>query len=481
MHPAFLKLTGRRAVVVGGGAVAAGKIDALLEAGADVVVVAPEMRADMDARRVTLIRRGFEDADLDGAWWVVAAAPPEVNARVLAAAEARRVFVNAVDDPAHATAYAAGVVRRAGVTIAISTDGHAPALAGLLREALDVWLPGDLDAWMEAASEARRAWKAQGVPMEQRRPLLLEALNRLYEAKTTPNSQLPTPKNARTENLVVGNLAVGSSGRVSLVGAGPGDPELWTVRAVRLLQGADLVLYDALVDVDALRKATSAQCFCVGKRARRDSMPQDTINRIMIRAAKQGKRIVRLKGGDPFVFGRGGEEALALAQAGVPFEVVPGVTTAVAAPELAGIPVTHRGIASGFLVLAGHTSEHVDDTLRSVRPNTVSIVIMMGVGVRAELMEKLIVHGWSPATPTAIVCGASMPGAWTWTGRLDAMGAAEAPDGAAGVLVVGEVVAVRDALRAATSGEARDVPSDGRATQPAPQSGEHEVKYGRNR
>ena len=170
------------------------------------------------------------------------------------------------------------------------------------------------------------------------------------------------------------------SGSVALVGAGPGDPGLWTVRAVRVLEDADLVLYDALVDVNALRRATKAQCFCVGKRARRDSVPQDTINRLMIRAAKQGKRVVRLKGGDPFVFGRGGEEALALAMAGIACEIVPGVTTAVAAPELAGIPVTHRGIASGFLVLAGHTSEAVDNTLQSVRPNSVSIVMLMSIG-----------------------------------------------------------------------------------------------------
>ena len=153
-------------------------------------------------------------------------------------------------------------------------------------------------------------------------------------------------------------------GKVYLVGAGPGDPELWTVRAVRRIEQADLVLYDALVDAGALRRMTGAQCFCVGKRARRDSVPQAAIHRLMIGAARRGKRVVRLKGGDPFVFGRGGEEALALAMAGIAFEVVPGVTTAVAAPELAGIPITHRGMASGFLVLAGHTSKQVDDTLQ---------------------------------------------------------------------------------------------------------------------
>jgi uroporphyrin-III C-methyltransferase/precorrin-2 dehydrogenase/sirohydrochlorin ferrochelatase len=239
-------------------------------------------------------------------------------------------------------------------------------------------------------------------------------------------------------------------GRVSLVGAGPGDPDLWTVGGVRRLQEADLVLYDALVDVGALRRATKAQCFCVGKRARRDSVPQETIHRLMIRAAKQGKRVVRLKGGDPFVFGRGGEEALALAMAGVPFEVVPGVTTAVAAAELAGIPVTHRGVASAFLVLAGHTSEAVDHTLRSVRPNTVSMVMMMGVGSRGDLASRLMAHGWSADTPAAIVCAASMPDAWTWTGSLAHLRAAEPPVGLAGVLIVGEVVRIRAALAEAS-------------------------------
>jgi len=240
------------------------------------------------------------------------------------------------------------------------------------------------------------------------------------------------------------------------------------VHAVRLLEDADLVLYDALVDVKALRRATTAQCFSVGKRARRDSVPQDTINRLMIRAAKQGKRVVRLKGGDPFVFGRGGEEALALAMAGVSFEVLPGVTTAVAAPELAGIPLTHRGVASGFLVLAGHTSDAVDRVLQSVRPNTVSIVMMMSIGARGDLASRLMAHGWSPDAPAAIVCAASTPEAWTWTGALAQLGAAVPPDGLAGVLVVGEVVRVRDVLRQA------------RPSATPEQSG-NEVRYGRHR
>lgn len=189
MFPAFLRLAGRRVVVVGGGTVAAAKIEALIAAGAQVTVVAPSIVAAIERPGVTIERRSFEARDLDGAWWVVAAAPPAVNRQVLEAGEARRVFVNAVDDPANATAYLGGVVRRAGVTVAFSTEGRAPAMAGLMREALDAWLPGDLDRWMVAADEARRTWKQDGVPMEKRRPLLLETLNRLYD-----KSQVPNPK-----------------------------------------------------------------------------------------------------------------------------------------------------------------------------------------------------------------------------------------------------------------------------------------------
>lgn len=183
MFPAFLKLRSRRVVLVGGGRVAAGKLDALLAAGAQVTVVAPDVRPEIERAGVVIHRRAFAAMDLDGAWWVVAAAPPDVNREVLAAAETRRIFVNAVDDPAHATAYAGGVVRRDGVTIAISTDGRAPALAGLLREALDAFLPADMDRWMRAADDARREWKQHGVPTDQRRPKLLDVLNGLYEKK----------------------------------------------------------------------------------------------------------------------------------------------------------------------------------------------------------------------------------------------------------------------------------------------------------
>ncbi|MEQ1757630.1 MAG: uroporphyrinogen-III C-methyltransferase [Vicinamibacterales bacterium] len=260
--------------------------------------------------------------------------------------------------------------------------------------------------------------------------------------------------------------------RVSLVGAGPGDPDLWTIRAARRIAEADLVLYDALVDVDALRQATRAQCFSVGKRARRDSVPQAVINRLMIGAARRGRRVVRLKGGDPFVFGRGGEEALALVEAGIAFEVVPGVSSAIAAAEMASIPVTHRGVASAFLVMAGHTADMVDRTLRSVQPDGVSVVVMMGLGVRNEISSALLARGWSASTPAAIICAVSTPQEWVWTGELSGLGAAEVPALLPGVLVVGDVVNVRQALRATRAPAADAGMTDANAV--------YEVMYGRH-
>src|SRR5690349_12676565 len=248
----------------------------------------------------------------------------------------------------------------------------------------------------------------------------------------------------------------GSPGRVSLVGAGPGDPDLWTVRAARFMREADLVLYDALVDAVALRGLTEAPCFHVGKRAGRASVKQETIHKLMIRAARHGKHVVRLKGGDPFVFGRGAEEAIALAEAGIPFEIVPGVTTAVAAAELAGIPVTHRGVATGFVVLAGHTADALDGALRAISPNSLTVVVMMAVAGRAAVAERLMAHGWAPETPAAIVCGASTRDEWSWTGRLNEFAQVESPDGVAGVLIVGDVVTVRAALVRHVGDEARE-------------------------
>jgi uroporphyrin-III C-methyltransferase/precorrin-2 dehydrogenase/sirohydrochlorin ferrochelatase len=243
------------------------------------------------------------------------------------------------------------------------------------------------------------------------------------------------------------------TGFVSLVGAGPGDPDLLTLRAVDRLRSADLVLYDALVDRAALKHAPQARWAYVGKRAGRHSIEQETIERVMIRRARRGERVVRLKSGDPVVFGRGGEEALALAKAGVPCEIVPGVSSAVAAPALSGIPVTHRGLASAFVVVSGHAEEAYGPVLRSLAPGSATLVILMGVATRAATSALLVSRGWPAKTPAAILFSASRPDAFAWRGTLD--GIASAPRSEApGIIVIGATVALADQLQTAHAGVA---------------------------
>ncbi|HZJ52786.1 MAG TPA: uroporphyrinogen-III C-methyltransferase [Myxococcaceae bacterium] len=240
-------------------------------------------------------------------------------------------------------------------------------------------------------------------------------------------------------------------GLVSLVGAGPGDPELLTLRAVARLGAADVVFYDALVDRAALRYAPRARWAYVGKRAFRPSISQATIQGLMIRRALRGERVVRLKSGDPFVFGRGGEEALALAAAGIPCEVVPGVSAAVAAPALSGIPVTHRGLSAAFLVVSGHSEAAFAPVLGSLEPGTATVVVLMGLQTRALVADQLLSRGWAPGTPAAVLLAAGTSDARTWRGTLATLGACELPDQSPnlpGVLVVGASVAVAAQLEA---------------------------------
>ena len=484
LFPAFLRLSGKRVLMVGAGPVAASKLKALLDAEAAVTVVAPIVHADIEASPVTIHRRPFELSDLDGVWYVVAAAPPEVNRTVSAAAAARQLFVNAVDDPPNASVYLGAVVKREDVIIAISTSGRAPALAGLLREGLDRLLPADLDAWLRVADAERVRWKAAGIPMEARRPELLRALNAIYVgrahhegslepyvesalfAPSTPESRPSTTPESRPsttpesgpsttpESEPSGTPESSPRGLVSLIGAGPGDPELLTARAHRRLAEADVVLYDALVSPAILALASHARCLSVGKRHGRHSVSQDTINRLLVRGAKRKQRLVRLKAGDPYVFGRGGEEALALAAAGLPFEVVPGVSSAIAAPALAGIPVTHRGIASGVLVVSGHAESSYAPALDSLAPKGTTLVVLMGVNTRAQIAGRLVARGWSEATPAALLFAASTPDARTWIGTLGDLVAGaplQLPE-SPGTLVVGDVVSLAATLAPASSG-----------------------------
>ena len=254
------------------------------------------------------------------------------------------------------------------------------------------------------------------------------------------------------------------TGFVSLVGAGPGDPGLLTRAALARLRRADLVLYDALVSDDVLALARRARRFPVGKRAGRPSMAQETIHALLIRAARRGQRVVRLKGGDPFVFGRGGEEALALRAAGVPFEIVPGVTSAIAAPALAGIPVTHRGVASAFTVLAGHTPSSYEPVLDAIGANAVTLVFLMSVAQQQAIGAALLARGWRASTPAALVFAASREDEAAWIGTIGDLsrGGGVFDQERPGMIVVGDVVHVREQMGFSSGSEIPDADASGR-------------------
>jgi uroporphyrin-III C-methyltransferase/precorrin-2 dehydrogenase/sirohydrochlorin ferrochelatase len=231
---------------------------------------------------------------------------------------------------------------------------------------------------------------------------------------------------------------------------------------VKRLEEADLVLYDALIDPEVLTLAGSAQRIYVGKRAGRPAMRQELINRLLVRAARSGRRVVRLKGGDPFVFGRGGEEALALVAAGIPFEVVPGVSSAIAAAELAGIPVTHRGVAAAFVVVSGHAPAAYEQVLTTLAPQSATVVVLMGLASAGSIAAMLAARGWKPATPAAIIRGASTEGAELWTGTLAELGTAaeQSESDRPGTIVIGEVVRVGAMLADFNQGSEREDEGD---------------------
>ncbi len=298
-YPLFLSLTGRRVVVVGGGAVATRRVRALRQAGADVLVVAPRVSAELASAGVAVRQRPFDEADLDGAWLALACTDdPSANAGVAAAADARGIFCVRADDAAAGSARTAAVAASGEVVVAVY-GGDDPRRAMALRDAISLAL---------AAGQLARS---------------------------------PT--------------RAAAGGSVALVGGGPGDPELITVRGRRLVAEADVVVVDRLAPRALLDElAPSVEIIDCGKSAHRQNLTQDEINTVLVDRARAGKRVVRLKGGDPFVFGRGGEEWLACVAAGVPVTVVPGVTSALAAPAVAGIPLTHRGVSADFTVVSGH-------------------------------------------------------------------------------------------------------------------------------
>ncbi|MET8267871.1 uroporphyrinogen-III C-methyltransferase [Micromonospora arida] len=364
-YPLGLRLHGRRVVVVGGGAVATRRVPALLDAGADVLLVAPELtpalRAQADAGRLHWVPRRFVPEDLDGAWLVqVAVDDSMAAASVSAVAAERRIFCVRADDRTAATAWTPAVTRHGPVTVAVLGGG-----------------------------DPRRAMTVR------------DAIRDLLAVRLAPDGIAGRP------DAATGAAGGRQAGRVALVGAGPGDPELITVKGWRLLTEADVVVADRLVPgllLDELRP--DVELVDASKIPYGPSRAQEEINQILVDRALAGAFVVRLKGGDPYVFGRGGEELLACAAARVPVTVVPGVTSSIAAPAAAGIPVTHRGVAHEFTVVSGHLAPDAPASL--VRWDALAglhgtLVILMGLKNLAAITATLIAHGRSPQTPAAVV------------------------------------------------------------------------------
>lgn len=347
LFPAFIKLARRRCLLVGAGEVALQKVSSLLAAEAEVCVVSPrvhpEIAALADAGRLGFVERAFEAGDLDGTFLVIAATnDPAVNAAVYEAAVERNILCNSVDDPPHCDFYFGSVVERGDLQIAISTAGESPAVAQRLRQEIDAQLPQDLGAWLREVGRLRREVLARVEPGEERK----ELLHRLAEREVCDAA------GCQARGLALGGAA---KGRVYLVGAGPGDPDLLTARAARLLATADVVLSDDLVPEAMLAQAhPEALVQNVGKRCGAKKITQAEINALMIENARAGRSVVRLKSGDPLVFGRAAEEIEALRSADVEFEVVPGITAAFAAAAALGLSLTDRRASSSVHFSSGH-------------------------------------------------------------------------------------------------------------------------------
>jgi len=462
---AFLDVRGRPCVVVGGGPVAARKVDALLASGAKVKVVAPELceriALQAGAGQVSHAARPFAAADLDGADLAVAAThETDVNQQVADAARARHIPVNVVDDAARSSFIMPSVVDRAPLAIAISSGGTTPVLARLLRARLETMIPAAYGRLAALAAKFRARSKERFPDTESRRHFWEQVLQGPIA------DMMFGGREAQAEAALERALAEGTAhlsaeftgGMVYLVGGGPGDPDLVTLRALRALQAADCVLYDNLVSlpiVDLARR--DADRIYVGKERDRHALSQEEINTLLVKLAREGKRVVRLKGGDPYIFGRGGEEIEALSGSGVAFEVIPGITAASGAAAYAGIPLTHRDHAQACVFVTGHLKDgSLDlDWPMLARPRQ-TVVVYMAVASLAQLCEKLVEHGLPAATPAAVVENATKPeqrviaGTLADLAQLAARGNAQSPS----LAIVGGVVGLRDKLAWFTRGRA---------------------------
>jgi len=407
LYPLFADLTGRAVLVVGGGEVAARKIAALLAAGAYVRVAANSLNAQLTQwkaqGRIEQVMGEFNVTWLDDAWLVVAATNDrDVNRRIAAAASSRRVFVNVVDDAVLSSFHVPAVIDRAPLLVAISSGGAAPMLARWLRERLEILLDdalGPLAALLERKRAAIRT-----------RHRNLAARRRFYERLFAGRvwHWLRTRNARQAEREIDHELAAGNAappGSVALVGAGPGDAGLITLRALRVLNEADVILHDRLVSPEVLDLARrDAERIEVGKEAGVHHATQDQIHALLLRNARAGRRVVRLKGGDPFVFGRGGEELEFLRAHDIDYEVVPGITAALACAAYAGIPLTHREHAQSVRFVTAHCKQSLD-TLdwHALAAERQTLAVYMGVAQLDTLRAQLLAHGRAASTPFALI------------------------------------------------------------------------------
>jgi uroporphyrin-III C-methyltransferase/precorrin-2 dehydrogenase/sirohydrochlorin ferrochelatase len=455
--PVFLKLDGRRCLLVGAGSVALDKIDSLLRTGLRLCVVAPEARPEIRQmalqNKLEWVERSFELADLDGNFLAIAATDsPEVNARVYRGAVERNILANSVDDTPDCNFFFGSVVRRGSLQVAVSTSGESPAFAQRLRREIDAQLPEDLGAWLENLGRLRREVLEQHPRGEDRKLLLHElAQRRVCESESCPSRQMALASLEESDSgTAILDEPAGDFGflpeagasfsaeTVHLVGAGPGDPDLLTVKAVRLIQTADVILHDDLVPQAILDLASpSAEIVNVGKRCGTKNITQHQINVLMIAHARAGRSVVRLKNGDPLLFGRAAEEMTALAEADVPFLVVPGISAAFAAAAAVGCSLTDRNQASSVVFSTGHHAQPHDGLLPRLEDAT-RVVYMPGRDLNL-LAEEWLEQGFPPDLPCAIVSRAAQSGQRVLRTTLGALGQA-APTLAPSLLIAGRAV-----------------------------------------
>jgi len=406
--PIFYKINNRHCVVIGGGDVAMRKVSMLLKADADVTVISPEICHELQelvtAKKIKYARSNFEIKQLDGSCLVIAATDDEaVNKAVSIAAKEQNILVNVVDAPDLCTFTMGSIIDRSPVVIAISSEGNAPVLARYIRTKIETMLPAGYGRIAAIAGEFREQVKAKFATTQLRRRFWEDVLQGPMVERVLAGQE----KAAREllQDLIDDKDTAASKGEVYLVGGGPGDPDLLTFRALRLMQQCDVCVYDKLVSPEVMELVRrDAELIYVGKERDQHTMPQREINELLATLALQGKRVLRLKGGDPFIFGRGGEEIETLMEQGVPFQVVPGITAANGVSSYAGIPLTHRDYAQACLFITGHQKDgSIDlDWVAMSRPNQ-TVVIYMGLVGLKEICEKLIAHGVSASMPAAVV------------------------------------------------------------------------------